>query len=398
MKRKILFGIFSFFILAFIIGSDVKVSQNVKNEESLYKYLEMYVDVMKIVKNQYVEPVDDKQLLYGSLKGMLMSLDPYSAFLEPEVKKELETETKGEFEGVGMEITLKDGLITVVSPIEDTPAWRAGIKPEDKIIEIDGKSTKGLTTWEAAKKLRGKKGTEVEISIMRKNVPKLIKIKLVRDVIIVKSVKTKEFDDIGYLKITAFQEKTGKDVSEKIIEFNKKNLKGLILDLRNNPGGLLSSAIEVSEVFLPQGSLILYTQGRDQKDRKNFYTKNKALWEKPIVVLCNQGSASASEIVIGALKDNLKYFSSVGEKTFGKGSVQNLIGLQDGSALKLTIAHYYTPKGECIEEKGIMPKIQISLPEEEEIILGEEKDIQLKKAIEEIKRLIIESEKGSVNS
>ncbi len=388
MKKKFIFLVISFVVLAFILGSDVSISQVRKNEEELCRQLDMFIDAIEIVKKEYVEPVDDKKLIYGALKGMLFSLDPYSAFLEPELKRELEIETKGEFEGVGMEITLKDGIITVVSPIEGTPAWRAGIKPGDRIIEIDGKPTKGMTTLEAAKKLRGKKGTKVTISIMRKNTPKLIKITLIRDVIRVKSIKKKVINGIGYIRIIEFQERTPSELEKVLKEFNSQNIKALILDLRNNPGGLLSSAIEVADLFLPRGKLIVYTKGRNPEDKSYFYGRRNPLWKKPIVILANEGSASASEIVLGALKDNLKKFEFVGTKTFGKGSVQNLIKLKDGSALKLTIAHYYTPKHICIEGKGIKPDVEVKLPEGEFIIPGGEEDIQMKKAVEEVKKLL----------
>lgn len=390
MRRKILGFILGFIFLVVVLGGDVNSSKIKEKEDDIYKNLELFVDALKIVKENYVEPVENKKLIYGALKGMLMSLDPYSAFLEPELKKELQIETKGEFEGVGMEITLKDGIITVVSPIEDTPAWRAGIKEGDKIIEIDGQSTKGMTTLEAANKLRGKKGTKVTVSILREGVPNLIKITLERDIIKIKSVKSKIFESIGYIRITEFQENTTEDLKKVLYEFNEKNLKGLIIDLRNNPGGLLSTAIEVSELFLPPNKLIVYTQGRKESDTAKFYSRKKPLWRKPIVLLVNGGSASASEIFFGALKDNYDKdkFLSIGTKTFGKGSVQNLITLSDGSAIKLTIAKYYTPKGVCIEKEGITPDIEVKLEVEKPIKPTSEQDLQFKRALEEIKKMI----------
>jgi carboxyl-terminal processing protease len=388
MKKRIILVILGFLFLSIVFGGDVKVSQEKKWEDNTYKNLELFIDALNIVKENYVEPVENKKLIYGALKGMLMSLDPYSAFLEPEFKQELQIETKGEFEGVGMEITLKDGIVTVVSPIEDTPAWKAGIKEGDKIIEIDGKSTKGMSTMEAAQMLRGKKGTKVTISVLREGVSNLMKFTLERDVIKIKSVKSKIYDDIGYIRLTGFQENTTDDLRKTLKEFNGKNLKGLILDLRNNPGGLLNVAIEVSEMFLPPNRLIVYTQGRNKKDTAKFYSKEKPLWEKPIVLLVNGGSASASEILFGALKDNYQNFLSVGTKTFGKGSVQNLIPLSDGSAIKLTIARYYTPKGVCIEGEGIVPDIEVKLEGEKPIIPTSDEDMQFKKALEEIKKMI----------
>ncbi|HOK56900.1 MAG TPA: S41 family peptidase [bacterium] len=388
MRKRIILVILGFLFLSIVFGGDVKVSREKKWEDNPYKNLELLIDALNIVRDNYVEPVENKKLIYGALKGMLMSLDPYSAFLEPELKKELQIETKGEFEGVGMEITLKDGIITVVSPIEDTPAWKSGIKEGDKIIEIDGKSTKGMTTMEAAQMLRGKKGTKVTISVLREGVSNLMKFTLERDVIKIKSVKSKIYREIGYVRLTGFQENTTEDLKKTLIEFNEKNLKGLILDLRNNPGGLLNVAIEVSEMFLPPNKLIVYTQGRNKKDSAKFYSKNRPLWQKPIVLLVNGGSASASEILFGALKDNYQNFLSVGTKTFGKGSVQNVIPLSDGSAIKLTIAKYYTPKGICIEGEGIVPDIEVKLEGEKPIIPTSEEDTQFKRALEEIKKMI----------
>ena len=405
MKKNITLGILGFLVLAIILGSDVRFSQGRKNEEQLYRNLELFVGSLKIVQDNYVDQVDDKKLIYGALKGMLFSLDPYSAFLEPEMQKELQIETQGEFEGVGMEITVKDSILTVVSPIEDTPAWKAGIKSGDRIIEIDGQSSKGLTSYEAAKKLRGKRGTSVTLSIVREGTPKLLKIVITRDVILVKSVRSKDIEGFAYIRLNEFQERSSKDLEAVVAGYAKNNTPGIILDLRNNPGGLLSAAIEISELFIPSGKLIVYTQGRDPKDRTVYYSRGKPLWDKPVVLLVNGGSASASEIVFGAMKDNLTAFRSVGNKTFGKGSVQNVIQMKDGSAIKLTIARYYTPKGICIEGKGIMPDIEMPIKENDEestgdgdknqikekdtepFVFGDERDVQLKKAVEELKIL-----------
>ncbi|MDD3725912.1 MAG: S41 family peptidase [Candidatus Ratteibacteria bacterium] len=389
MKKRIIWSIIGLFSLAIIVGGDVKAAQVQRQKEEVYKNIELFLDVMKVVETQYVEPVDNKKLIYGALKGMLGSLDPYSAFLEPELTQELQIETKGEFHGVGMEITSKDGIITVVSPIEDTPAWKAGIKAGDRIIEIDGEPTKGITTLEAARKLRGNKGTEVTVSILKEGASELKKVTLVRDVIKVKSVKEEIIDEnIGYIRVRDFQERTAADLSKALENFNKKDIKGIILDLRNNPGGLLTSAIEVSELFVPKGRTIVSVQGREEKDKTIFNSRKKPLWEGKIVLLINEGSASASEILVGALKDNLPETVAVGMKTFGKGSVQNLVPLSDGSSLKLTTAHYYTPSGICIEGKGIEPDISIQLPEDTTIIPMGEGDVQFQKALETLKKMV----------
>lgn len=388
MKKRILWAVIGLVSLAIIVGGDVKASQAQKEKEQVYRNIELFLDAMKIVETQYIEPVDNKKLIYGALKGMLGSLDPYSAFLEPDLTQELQIETKGEFHGVGMEITLKDGIITVVSPIEDTPAWKAGIKAGDKIIEIDGESTKGLTTLEAARKLRGKKGTSVTISILREGATELKKITLVRDVIKVKSVKEDIVDgNLGYVRIRDFQERTAADLERVLKNLKNKNVKGLILDLRNNPGGLLSSAIEVSELFVPKGKTIVSIQGREKKDKNVFNSRREPIWENPVVLLINEGSASASEIVVGALKDNISSTVAIGMKTFGKGSVQNLIPLPDGSSIKLTTAHYYTPSGVCIEGKGIEPDISVQIPQDTTIIPGGKDDIQFQKALETLKKI-----------
>ncbi len=390
--KKILLTFMGLAVLTITIGGDARVSQARRQEEEIYRNIELFIDAMNLVREQYIEPVEDKKLIYGALKGMV-ALDPYSAFLEPDMKEELQIETKGEFHGVGMEITLKDNIITVVSPIEETPAWNAGIKAGDKILEINGESTKGFSTFEAAQKLRGKKGTEVTVSIHRTGLTELKKITLVRDVIKVKSIREKPLDNnLSYVRVRDFQERTAVDLAGVLLKLNRNNVSGLVLDLRNNPGGLLASAIDVSELFLPKGKLIVYTQGRAQKDTNTFNSRRNALWDKPVVILMNQGSASASEIVIGALKDNLKT-TTVGMKTFGKGSVQNLIPLKDGSALKLTIAHYYTPSGVCIEGKGIEPDVMVDIPkaedEEEQLFVpGEAGDVQFLKAVEILEQLV----------
>ncbi|MCM8759573.1 MAG: S41 family peptidase [Candidatus Omnitrophica bacterium] len=390
MKRKLVIWTVGFVLLSFLLGFNLETSQARKNEEELYRELERFVNVINIVKREYVNPVDDKKLIYGALKGMLSSLDPYSAFLEPEATKELQIETSGEFEGVGMEITLKDGIITVVSPVQDSPAWNAGIKPGDKIIEIDGQSTKGMNTWEAAQKLRGKKGTSVTVSILREHATKILKITLVRDVIKVKSVKSSILpDDIGYIRITNFQERTSDDLEVVLKEFTNQKVKGLILDLRNNPGGLLNSAIDVSQLFLPPRKTIVSIQGRRPEDKKVYVSQKQAIWTKPIVILINNGSASASEILTGALRDNLSACKTIGTKTFGKGSVQNLIKLdEEGTSIKLTIAYYYTPSGTKIDGKGIEPDVVVETSEDKIEVGVIDKDPQLRKAIEEISTLV----------
>src|SRR5664280_900917 len=328
-------------------------------DKGVYKDIKTFNEVFDIVKKNYVEDVDSSVLIQGAINGMIKSLDPHSTFMTPEVYKELEVETQGRFGGIGIEITILKDVLTVVSPIEDTPAFNAGVKSGDQIIKIDGKSTKDISIMEAVKKLRGPEDTEVTITIMRENMAKPKDFVLTRAIIQVKSVKVKTFDDnIGYIRIASFNEKTADDLRKALRDIGKKvrPMKGLVLDLRNDPGGLLIQAIEVSDMFLKTG-VIVSTRGRT----KNMETKAMARDDGneitcPIVVLVNEGTASAAEIVAGALHDNGRALI-IGTKTFGKASVQTVIPLEDGSALKLTTARYYTPKGRSIQAEGIKPDI-----------------------------------------
>lgn len=325
-----------------------------------YESIELFTDVLSIVKKSYVEEVDTKKLVYGAINGMLTSLDPHSSFMPPDTYKEMKIDTKGAFGGLGIEITVKDGILTVISPIEDTPAFKAGIKAGDQILKIDDKFTKDLTITDAVKRMRGLKGTKVTITIMREGFEKTKEFVLERDIIQVKSVKFKVLDDgYGYVRISQFQEKTDDDLEKalKSLQSEHKELKGLVLDLRNDPGGLLDQAVRVSEHFVDEGKLIVYTEGRE-KDSKMRFTSRKGGKEGnyPIVVLINSGSASASEIVAGCLQDH-KRAVVMGTQSFGKGSVQTIIPLSDNSGLRLTTARYFTPSGRSIQAKGITPDI-----------------------------------------
>jgi len=330
-------------------------------DKGVYKDIKTFNEVFDIVKKNYVEDVDSSVLIQGAINGMIKSLDPHSTFMTPEVYKELEVETQGRFGGIGIEITILKDVLTVVSPIEDTPAFNAGVKSGDQIIKIDGKSTKDISIMEAVKKMRGPENTKVTITIMRENMAKPKDFVLTRAIIQVKSVKVKTFDDnIGYIRIASFNEKTADDLRKALRDIGKKvrPMKGLVLDLRNDPGGLLTQAIEVSDMFLKAG-VIVSTRGRT----KNMETKAMARDDGneitcPIVVLVNEGTASAAEIVAGALQDNGRALI-IGTKTFGKASVQTVIPLEDGSALKLTTARYYTPKGRSIQAEGIKPDILV---------------------------------------
>ncbi|MBT0662777.1 S41 family peptidase [Geobacter pelophilus] len=350
-------------VLAFSVVVGIGSKGHTAPQGGDYESIELFTDVLAIVKKSYVEEVDTKKLIYGAINGMLASLDPHSSFMPPESYKEMKIDTKGQFGGLGIEISIKDGMLTVISPIEDTPAYKAGIKAGDQIIKIDDKYTKDLSINEAVKRMRGTKGTKVTLTIMREGFDKPKDFPLTRDIIQVKSVKYKTLDDgYGYVRLAQFQEKTDDDLAKALSALKSENggtLRGLVLDLRNDPGGLLDQAVRVAEHFVPEGELIVYTEGRE-KESKVRYTSRKGSKEPgyPIVVLINGGSASASEIVAGALQDH-KRGVVMGTQSFGKGSVQSLIELSDNSGLRLTTARYYTPSGRSIQAKGITPDITV---------------------------------------
>ena len=326
-----------------------------------YADLQNFTKVLNLVEQYYVEEVDTKKLIYGAIKGMLRELDPHTNFMSPEIFKDFETETTGEFGGLGIEISVQNGVLTIISPIEDTPAWEAGIKAGDKVIAVDGHSTKGLSLVEASQLMRGKLGSKVILRIVRESEEEPKDITIVRGSVKIKSVKYTDLGDAyGYIKITSFIEKTSKDL-EKTIEAHLKNNKkidGLIIDMRRNPGGLLDQAVKVSDMFLKEGAIVS-TIGRNKKEKEvSSATKKGKYTDFPLIILVNEYTASASEIVSGALQDN-KRALIVGQRTFGKGSVQSVVKLGDGSGLKLTVARYYTPNGISIQAEGIRPDIEI---------------------------------------
>ena len=326
----------------------------------IYKNIEVFTEVLRQIEKNYVEPQDPQKLIYGAIKGMIQNLDPHSSFMTKEEHQDLLIETKGSFSGVGIEISVRDNVLTVVSPIEGTPAHAAGIQAGDRIVRIDDKSTNDMTLTDAVKSIRGKKGTKVKLTVIREAADKPLDFTITRDVIPLKSVRNYLLDpEIGYVRISTFQSNTSKDLNVALEKLETgRDLKGLILDLRNNPGGLLSQAIEVSDVFLDSG-LIVSTKGRNSaQDMEVSAHQNKTERDYPIIVMVNGGSASASEIVAGALQDN-KRALTLGTRTFGKGSVQTILPLSDGSGLRLTTAKYYTPSGRSIQASGITPDIDI---------------------------------------
>ncbi|HIP42991.1 MAG TPA: S41 family peptidase [Aquifex aeolicus] len=385
--------------LMFLVGFILGQSADNGKEEDKYFYLKLFSEVLKIVENNYVEQVPIKKLIYGAIDGMVSSLDPFSDFFTPEQYREFMSETEGEFGGVGIEITMENGRPIVVSPIEGTPAWKAGLRPGDIIIAINGEDTFNMSLMDVVKKIRGKPGTEVKLTILRKGKGKPIEVVIVRARIKVPSVKYVNYKGIGYIKISQFTSGTARSLEKAIKDLEEQGVYGFIVDLRNNPGGLLSEAVDVGDIFVPKGKLIVYTKGRKGELHKYFAEKEPITKNLPIVILVNKGSASASEIVAGALQD-YHMATLVGEKTFGKASVQNLIPLEDGSAIKLTIAYYYTPKGRLIHKKGIKPDVEVKMDEKtwnklfetirklrfeghtEKVILLPDIDVQLRKALE----------------
>lgn len=360
-KRRAPLLLLVFAVLFLLQGSQPTLGAKsaVPEHFDVYQYLKLFSDVMSIVQENYVDKVEQKKLMYGAINGMLRELDPHSSFLKPEDYKELQIETKGKFGGLGIEITLRDNILTVVSPLEDTPADKVGIQANDQIIRIDEQPTQDLSLMDAVQKMRGPKGSKVKLTIIRKGEKKPLEFEVVRDIIAIQSIKSRTLESgFGYIRISSFQSGTATDLRKALdhLESDNPGMQGLILDLRNDPGGLLDQAVEVSDEFLDEG-LIVYTGGRLESQKMRFEAhKNSRQHPYPIVILVNSGSASASEIVAGALQDH-KRAIIMGEQTFGKGSVQTVIPLNDGSALRLTTSLYYTPSGRSIQAKGITPDI-----------------------------------------
>jgi carboxyl-terminal processing protease len=328
-----------------------------------YEQLKLFTEVLTIIQNQYVDELQPKDIIYSAIKGTLRGLDPHSSFLDPEMYREMQVETSGSFGGLGIEITLRDDVLTVVSPIEGTPAHRAGVQAGDKIVKIEGLSTKDMQLADAVKRMRGKPGTKITISIVREGWTEPKDFGIIREQIRVQSVKANPLEGIEYVRLRQFQEQTASDL-EGVLDKSTKNgkIQGLVLDLRNNPGGLLTSSVDVAEKFLEPGKLIVYTEGRVRNQNMRFQGQPKKTYlDFPMVVLVNQGSASASEIVAGALQDWGRAVV-IGSQTFGKGSVQTIIPLSDGSGLRLTTAKYFTPKGQTINSKGVTPDIVVEMP------------------------------------
>ncbi len=387
-KRIGNFKIVLLILLVFLSGVTIGLGRSYQVSalsNAVYDDLKVFTDVLGLLQKEYVEETKPKDLIQGAIKGMLETLDPHSAYMPPNVFKEMQEETRGRFEGLGIEITVKDGVLTVVSPIEDTPAFKAGILAGDQILKIEAEVTKNMTLMDAVKRLRGPKGTKVTITIMREGFTKPREFSLTRDVIPIRSVRYELIEKhYGYIRVSQFQEKTDTEFDKAmkaLEEESKGTLKGLILDLRNDPGGLLDQAVKVSDRFVDSG-IIVSVEGRKEDQKMKFYAHSQGTVPPyPLVVLINGGSASGSEIVAGAIQDHGRGII-LGTQSFGKGSVQTIYPMKDGSGLRLTTARYFTPSGRSIQAKGITPDIVVkpAKPEEEKEVvppkLPAEKDLE----------------------
>lgn len=370
-----------------ISGYDKTAVDQALSNKALYDALGNFGEAIDILRDEYVEPVDPDKLLHGAVRGMLSSLDEYSQFLEKSEYEELESDSKGEFGGIGIEISIKNGVVTVISPIDGSPAEAAGIKPGDKIVKIDGKATDSMAINDAVGMLRGNPGTMVTLTIWREDTDKVIDIPMRRAIVKIASIKKSEIlhGDIGYIKIAEFQENTSGDIDIELKRLEGLGMKSLVLDLRNNPGGLLETAFDVAERFVPKDSTIVSIKSRVPEDSIVFKSSGdftRPLY--PVVVIVNGGSASASEVVAGAIQDN-KRGTILGTRTFGKAAVQEVVPLSDGSAIKFTTGYYYTPNGRLITKEGIAPDMVVEDDPKQSPEPGNKVDMQLAAAIRILK-------------
>ena len=379
IKKKFLKYTFVFFFTVFLNIFNTSYSQN---NDKLYEKIDLFSEVLEKIQNEYVDEIDQSEVMDSAINGVLQSLDPYSAYMSPEIFKEMETETSGEFGGLGIEVSMEAGVVKVITPIDDTPASRVGVKAGDYIVKINGEQVQGKTLMEAVNLMRGPVGSSIEITIRRKGLKKAKNFKITREIIEIKSVVSRLInDEIGYLRLRSFNENSSAQLKKQISKLQKNNkLVGYILDLRNNPGGLLSQAIKISDFFLEDGEIVS-TKGRKSRENRKFFAKKGDHTKgKPLIVLINNGSASASEIVAGALQDQ-KRAILLGETTYGKGSVQSIIPLKNRGAIRLTISKYYLPSGKSISEIGVSPDIRIEEDEKEEFVINTATDNQLNYAI-----------------
>ena len=374
MKKK--FILISLTILLFIFS---KISF-AANDENIYDKIDLFGEVLDKINKEYVEEIDQSDAMDAAINGVLQSLDPYSAYMSPQTFNEMETETSGKFGGLGIEVGMEFGVVKVITPMDDSPAEREGVKAGDYIVKINGIQVQGKTLSEAVELMRGPVGSKLEITVRRKGVKKALVFEITREIIEVKSVKSKIIDDsVGYIRLTAFNENSSKQIKNKIKKFKKNKINKYVLDLRNNPGGLLSQAVKISNFFLDNGEIVSTKSRKSSENRKYFAKKGDIINGETLVVLINYGSASASEIVAGALKDH-KRAILIGENSYGKGSVQSIIPLKNNGAIRLTISKYYLPSGKSISGTGITPDIEVE-ESSDKFRIGTETDNQLDFAI-----------------
>ena len=348
-------------LISLLLFSLIFIQSVNSSENDIYKKIDLFGEVLEKINKEYVDEIDQSESMDSAINGLLQSLDPYSAYMSPEVFNEMQTETSGEFGGLGIEVSMEAGVVKVISPIDDTPASKAGIKAGDYIVKIDNIQVQGKSLSEAVDLMRGPVGSGIDLTVRRRGVKKALTFNIVREIIQISSVKTDLLEkNIGYIRLTSFNENSGKQIEKGIKKFEKNNnVKSYILDLRNNPGGLLSQAIKISDYFLDNGEIVSTKSRKSSENRKWFAKKGDITNGKTLLVLINYGSASASEIVAGALKDH-KRAILLGESSYGKGSVQSIIPLKNDGAIRLTVAKYYLPSGKSISEVGVTPDIEIA--------------------------------------
>ena len=376
MKKKAILNFLTFILILFLFSQKV-----ISSENEIYEKIDVFGEVLEKINKEYVDEINQSDSMDSAINGLLQSLDPYSGYMSPEIFNEMQTETSGEFGGLGIEVTMESGVVKVISPIDDTPASRAGIKAGDYIVKINDTQVQGKSLSEAVELMRGPVGSAIELTIRRRGEKKALTFNVTREIIQIKSVKAELLEkNIGYIRLTSFNENSAGQIKKAINKFEKnKNLKSYILDLRNNPGGLLSQAIKISDFFLDNGEIVS-TKSRQQSENRKWFAKKGDLTKgKTILVLINYGSASASEIVAGALKDH-KRAILIGENSYGKGSVQSIIPLKNKGAIRLTVAKYYLPSGKSISEVGVSPDIEID-EESDDFKIKTETDNQLNYAI-----------------
>ncbi len=376
MKKKAILNFLTFIFILFLFNQKV-----ISSENEIYEKIDVFGEVLEKINKEYVDEINQSDSMDSAINGLLQSLDPYSGYMSPEIFNEMQTETSGEFGGLGIEVTMESGVVKVISPIDDTPASKAGIKAGDYIVKINDTQVQGKSLSEAVELMRGPVGSAIELTIRRRGEKKALTFNVTREIIQIKSVKAELLEkNIGYIRLTSFNENSAGQIKKEINKFEKnKNLKSYILDLRNNPGGLLSQAIKISDFFLDNGEIVSTKSRQQSENRKWFAKKGDLTRGKTILVLINYGSASASEIVAGALKDH-KRAILVGENSYGKGSVQSIIPLKNKGAIRLTVAKYYLPSGKSISEVGVSPDIEID-EEGDDFKIKTETDNQLNYAI-----------------